>query len=113
MKLKNENIKSLFFYSKLGREIGKQNLLLYHWTLRKKFFRSLSVSSAIEKINFLYNIRKLKFDMRREDDNEKNIFSIEEKEKQRLEDLDDNIEERKDYKRYKDEERNKNIKQKN
>ena len=112
MKLKNENIKSLFFYSKLGREIGKQNLLLYHWTLRKKFFRSLSVSSAIEKINFLYNIRKLKFDMRREDDNEKNIFSIEEKEKQRLEDLDDNIEERKDYKRFKDEERNKNIKQK-
>ena len=114
MKLKNENLKSLYFYSKLARKIGKQNLLLYHWTLKKKFNRPLSVSPALEKIKFFYNIRKLKYDKKEEeeDDNENNIFSIEEKEKQRLEEFEDNIEERKDYKRFKNEEKQENFKQK-
>ena len=35
MKLKND-VDNKYFYSKLGRKIGKQNLLLYRWTHKKK-----------------------------------------------------------------------------
>ena len=114
MKLKNEDLQTLYFYSKLGKKIGKQNLLLYRWTLNKKFKRPLSVTPAIEKIKFLYNIKKLKFDNKEEDDDDNinNIFSIEEKEKQRLEQFEDDIDDRKIYKQFKDEEKEEKPKQK-
>ena len=113
----NDGLKSIYFYSKLGRKIGKQNLLIYKWTLNKKYNRPLSVSPAIEKIKFLYNIKKLKLGLKpigdpNEEDND--IFSIEEKERQKLEELEENIEE-KEYKRKsknKKEEVDKDTKQK-
>ena len=96
MKLKNDALNSLFFYSKIGRKISKQNLILYRWILKKKFNRPQSVSPSIEKIKFLYNIKKLRFKKDEEDNEEEiDIFSIEEKERQKLEEFEDQIEERK------------------
>ena len=113
MKLKNDDLKTLYFYSKIGRKIGKENLLLYRWTLNKKFKRPLSVTPAIEKIKFLYNIKKLKMDKEEDpDDNEHNIFSLEEKEKQRLEEFEDIIDDKEIYKQLKEEEKEEKIQKK-
>ena len=113
MQLKYENIKALNCFSKLGKKIGKQNLVLYRWSLQKKYRkRSSSVSPAVLRIKFLYNIKKLR-STKKSDDNDNNIFSIEEKERQKLEEFAEEIENKKEYKkRIKYEDRDKkDIKQ--
>ena len=94
MKLKND-VDNKYFYSKLGRKIGKQNLLLYRWTHKRKSNRPSSVSPAFAKIKYLYKINQLKNE-KKFDDNENDIFTIEVKEKQKLEDLSNKIEENKE-----------------
>ncbi len=73
MELKNGNKEPIFFFSKLGRNIGKENLVLYRWSQRNKNKRPSSVSSFKERLKFLYNIKKINVD-KKEDDNENNIF---------------------------------------
>lgn len=111
MKLKNDNSNSVFCYSRLGRKIAKQNLLIYRWSHRKNKTRDLSVSSAVERIKMLYNINKLKYELKQDDD-ENNIFSYEDKEKQKLEDFDEN-EGKKDFLQKLEEKKENKIKQKN
>ena len=94
MKLKNDEYNK-YFYSKLGRKISKQNILLYRWTHKKKLNRPSSVSPALSKIKYLYKINQLKNE-KKFDDNDNDIFSIELKEKQKLEDISKEIEENKE-----------------
>ena len=94
MKLKND-VDNKYFYSKLGRKIGKQNLLLYRWTHKKKKNRPSSVSPALAKIKYLYKINQLKNE-KRFDDSDNDIFSIEIKERQKLENISRDIEENKE-----------------
>ena len=111
MKLKNDNSNSVFCYSKLGRKIAKQNLLIYRWSHKKNKTRYLSVSPAVERIKMLYNINKLKYELKQDDD-ENNIFSYEDKEKPKLEDFDEN-EGKKDFLQKLEEKKENKIKQKN
>ena len=94
MKLKNDD-DNKYFYSKLGRKISKQNLLLYRWTHKKKKNKPTSVSPALAKIKYLYKINQLKNE-KKFDDNDNDIFTIEVKEKQKLEDISKEIEENKE-----------------
>ena len=113
MNLKNDNLNSVVCYSRLGRKIAKQNLLLYRWSQRKAVKRAASVSPAVARIKMLYNINKLKYELKQDDD-DNNIFSIEEKERQKLEDFEENSEEKKEYLQRlgeKEEKKNEKIKQ--
>ena len=113
MNLKNDNLNSVFCFSRLGRKIEKQNLLLYRWSHKKAEKRAISVSPAVARIKMLYNINKLKYELKQDDD-DNNIFSIEEKERQKLEDFEENIESKKEYinkLEEKEEKKNEKLKQ--
>ena len=111
MELKNGNKEPIFFFSKLGRNIGKENLVLYRWSQRNKNKRPSSVSSFKERLKFLYNIKKINVD-KKEDDNENNIFSVEEKELQKLEEFANNIEKKQSFENTKKLRNNKNFQKK-
>lgn len=93
MSLKNEDEDLLYFYSKLGRKIGKQNILLYRWEHRKNPERLSSVSQALSKIKYLYRISQLK-NQKKYDDEDYDIFSIEVKDKEKLENFTKELEDK-------------------
>ena len=114
MKLKNEDENFLYFYSKLGRKIGKQNLLLYRWEHKKNHQRPSTVSPALSKIKYLYKINQLKNDKKYADE-DNDIFSIEVKDKQKLENMTKDLEDKKENKndeKIKDKNNKKNISKK-
>ena len=82
----NDSLKSVKCFSKLGKKISRQNLVIYRWNKRKQKSDLIPLSPALEKLKFLYNIKALKVD-RKEDNDDTNIFSVEEKEKEKMEEF--------------------------
>ena len=111
MELKNENKRAPYFFSRLGRNLSKENLILYRLTLKNQNKRPLSVSKSTERIRILYNMNNINVE-NKDDDNENNIFSIEEKEKQKIEEFADNIEEKQSFENTKKQRRLQNFQNK-
>ena len=111
MELKNENKRAPYFFSRLGRNLSKENLILYRLTLKNKSKRPYSVSKSTERIRILYNMNNVNVE-NKDDDNENNIFSIEEKEKQKIEEFADNIEEKQSFENTKKQRRLQNFQNK-
>ena len=111
MELKNENKRAPYFFSRLGRNLSKENLILYRLTLKINNKRPLSVSKSTERIRILYNMNNVNVE-NQDDDNENNIFSIEEKEKQKIEEFVDNIEEKQSFENKKKQRRLQNFQNK-
>ena len=111
MELKNENKRAPYFFSRLGRNLSKENLILYRLTLKNQNKRPLSVSKSTERIRILYNMNNVNVE-NKDDDNENNIFSIEEKEKQKIEEFADNIEEKQSFENTKKQRRLQNFQNK-
>ena len=86
----NDGLKSVKCFSKLGKKISRQNLVIYRWNKRKQKSDLIPLSPALEKLKFLYNIKALKVD-RKEDNDDTNIFSVEEKEKEKMEEFKEDI----------------------
>ena len=86
----NDSLKSVKCFSKLGKKISRQNLVIYRWNKRKQKSDLIPLSPALEKLKFLYNIKALKVD-RKEDNDDTNIFSVEEKEKEKMEEFKEDI----------------------
>ena len=91
----NDDLKSVKCFSKIGRKISKQNLMIYRWNQRKQQKTNfIPMTQAMAKIKYLYNIKALDIN-KKIDENDINIFSLEDKEKQKLEDFEDEIVEKK------------------